>query len=357
MSESPHAPTVLRPQRVRARRVGEILDRLPSARVHGDDAVPVTGMTHDSRQVHAGDIYLARAGEHTHGIAFVEQAGAAGAVAVLTDRPSVPAAVAAGPAAVVEVPDPRRATGPAAAWVYGDPTLDMLVIGVTGTNGKTTTAYLLEAGLRAAGRSTGLIGTIESHVAGVAVPSMRTTPEATDLQALFAVMHERDVSAVAMEVSSHALALDRVTGTTFGVAAFTNLSQDHLDFHADMDDYFAAKARLFTTELSRHGVICVDDEWGRRLADIASVPVTTVGGDDADWTISGERMDARGSAASVRGPDGTSYALEVSLPGQFNLRNGALAFVVLVEAGIAPAAAARGIAGLTAVPGRMERVD
>ena len=355
-------PDQLRPEQVPAQPVGGLVDRLPGARLHGDPDVAVTGITHDSRQVQRGDLYLARAGERVHGIRFLADALTAGAVAVLTDAGSVDTAVAAGSAAVVEVPDPRAATGPAAAWVYGDPSHDLVVIGLTGTNGKTTTAYLVEAGLRAAGRRTGLVGTIESVVAGTAVPSLRTTPEATDLQALFAVMRERAVTDVAMEVSSHALALDRVEGTMFAVAGFTNLSQDHLDFHADMEDYFAAKARLFTPELSRRGVIAVGDAWGRRLARQAGVPVTTIaqtraGGPAADWVFQVASATDAGGNVVLRGPDGGEHRLDVRLPGRFNLDNAALAFVVLVEAGISAADAARGIAELTAVPGRMERVD
>ncbi len=350
-------PDQLRPEQVAAQPVGGLVERLHGARLHGDPGVNVAGITHDSRQVQQGDLYLARAGERAHGISFLADAMTAGAVAVLTDADSVGTAMAAGSAAVVEVADPRAVTGPAAAWVYGDPSQDLVVIGLTGTNGKTTTAYLVEAGLRAAGRRTGLVGTIESVVAGTAMPSLRTTPEATDLQALFAVMRERAVTDVAMEVSSHALALDRVEGTVFAVAGFTNLSQDHLDFHADMEDYFAAKARLFTPELSRRGVVAVDDEWGRRLAREAGVPVTTIGRADADWVLDAPTITGAGGSVVVRSPAGSEHRLDVRLPGRFNLDNAALAFVVLVEAGIAAADAARGIAELTAVPGRMERVD
>ena len=347
----------LRPRQVREQSIGGLLERLPGARLHGEARTPVSGITHDSRLVRAGDLYLARAGERTHGIAHVAEAVAAGATAVLTDPPSVPTAVAAGASAVVEVDDPRAASGPAAAWAYRDPSSGLLVIGITGTNGKTTTAYLVEAGLRAAGRSTGLVGTIETRVAGAAMPSLRTTPEATDLQALFAVMRERGVDAVAMEVSSHALALDRVTGTRFGLAAFTNLSQDHLDFHTDMSGYFAAKRQLFTAAFSSFGVVNIDDEWGRRLAAESDIEVRTVGASSADWTRLDESVSGSGGRVTVVGPDGARHVLDVALPGRFNLRNAALAFVVLVEAGIAPADASRGIADLAAVPGRMERVD
>ena len=347
----------LRPRSVPEQRVSTLLERLPDARLHGDGDVVVTGMTHDSRQVRPGDLYLARAGEHTHGVAHVAQAVGAGATAVLTDSDAVDAARASGVGAVIEVADPRAIAGLAAAWVYGDPSGDLLVFGVTGTNGKTTTAYLLDAGLRAAGHVTGLVGTVETHVAGDVVPSLRTTPEATDLQALFAVMRERGVDAVAMEVSSHALALHRVTGTTFAVSAFTNLSQDHLDFHTDMADYFAAKASLFTPTYSVRGVVCVDDEWGRRLADMTEIPVTTVGSAPADWSTVDEVTTTQGGRVTLRALDGSGHEVEVNLPGRFNLRNAAVAYVALVEAGVAPDAARAGMASLRAVPGRMERVD
>jgi UDP-N-acetylmuramoyl-L-alanyl-D-glutamate--2,6-diaminopimelate ligase len=347
----------IRPQSVPAQRIAGLAQRLAGAQVHGDADTLVTGITHDSRQVCAGDVYLARAGQHTHGITHVRDALAAGAVAVLTDPWSAGAASDAGARAVVEVADPQAAAGPAAAWVYGDPARAVSLVGITGTNGKTTTAYLVEAGLRASGRRTGLIGTIETRVADDVLPSVRTTPESTDLQALLAVMRERGVTAVAMEVSSHALALGRVAGATFAVAVFTNLSQDHLDFHADMDDYFAAKASLFTPALAANGVVCVDDEWGRRLAAGADIPVTTVGAPPADWTRLDEVVRADGGRVTLVDPHGTKHRVDVALPGRFNLRNAAIAYVALVAAGVAPTAACAGIAALTAVPGRMERVD
>ena len=352
----------IRPQHVPAQRIVGLVQRLSGARVHGDADALVSGITHDSRQVRAGDVYVARAGQHTHGIDHVAQALAAGATAVLTDARSAATATEAGAPVVVEVDDPQSAAGPAAAWVYGDPALELTMVGITGTNGKTTTAYLADAGLRAAGRRTGLIGTIETRIGDEVLPSARTTPESTDLQALLALMREREVAAVAMEVSSHALALGRVAGTTYTVAVFTNLSQDHLDFHTDMHDYFEAKARLFTPALASRGVVCVDDEWGQRLARVATVPVTTVGAvtagrASADWTRVDERIEGGGGRCSLIDPSGERHDLAVALPGRFNLSNAASAYVALVTAGIEPAAARTGIAALAAVPGRMERVD
>jgi UDP-N-acetylmuramoyl-L-alanyl-D-glutamate--2,6-diaminopimelate ligase len=350
-------PPSLRPSAPPGRSLRGLLDRLPDARLHGDGNLRVTGITHDSREVQAGDVYLARPGARTHGISHVAQALDAGARAVLTDPTSVSAAVTAGAEGVVEVPDPRAAAGPAAAWVYDDPAKALTVLGVTGTNGKTTTAYLVEGGLRAAGRRSGLVGTIETRIGDDVVPSARTTPEATDLQALFAVMRERGVSAVAMEVSSHALALDRVAGTTFAVAAFSNLSQDHLDFHTDMHDYFAAKARLFTPEYSLRAVVAVDDDWGRRMATEAAVPVTTVGPSPADWVRVHDGGTGDGGSTTLRAPDGSLHEIEVSLAGAFNRRNASLAYVALIAAGIEPAAARAGIASVRTIPGRMERIE
>ncbi|HVB26932.1 MAG TPA: UDP-N-acetylmuramoyl-L-alanyl-D-glutamate--2,6-diaminopimelate ligase, partial [Mycobacteriales bacterium] len=252
--------------------------------------------------------------------------------------------------------DPRALLGTVARWAYGDPAEGLLLIGITGTNGKTTTAYLVESGLRAAGRITGLIGTVETHAGELVLPSVRTTPEATDLQALFALMRERGVGAAVLEVSSHALALGRVDAVTVDVAVFTNLSQDHLDFHGDLESYFAAKARLFTPEHARLGVIDIDDAHGARLAAMATVPVITVG-DRGDWRR--EELATAPDGASFRIVDrsGSRLTGRTQLLGEFNARNASLALVALIAAGIDPEQAGTGIASLPGVPGRMERID
>ena len=212
----------------------------------------LSGLTLDSRSVKPGDLYVALPGARVHGAAFCADAVAAGAVAVLTDPDGRARAVASG-VPVFVLADPRGKLGEIACWVYGDPSGRLRLIGVTGTSGKTTSTYLIEAGMRAAGHKTGLIGGVELRVGDECLASSLTTPEAPDLQALFAVMVERGVSAAAMEVSSHSLALGRVGGTAFDVAVFTNLSQDHLDFHADLEDYFRAKASLFMRSCGRGG--------------------------------------------------------------------------------------------------------
>jgi UDP-N-acetylmuramoyl-L-alanyl-D-glutamate--2,6-diaminopimelate ligase len=319
----------------------------------------LTGVTHDSRAVRPGDLYAALPGSTVHGARFCPEAAAAGAVAVLTDPAGRDAAVRSG-LPVFVVADPRQRLGEVAAWIYGDPSSRLLLIGITGTAGKSTSTYLVESGLRAAGYQTGLIGGVEIRIAGTAADSKLTTPESTDLQALLAVMIERRVGAAAMEVSSHALVAGRVSGTHYDVAVFTNLSQDHLDFHASMDDYFAAKAELFTPKYSRAGVVNVDDDRGRELAATASVPVTTFSAEgrrSADWRAADIRSGADGSTFRVIGPGGVEADAAIALPGQFNVANALGAIVALVEAGVGLAAAVAGVAACPGPPGRLERID
>ncbi|GAB3071684.1 UDP-N-acetylmuramoyl-L-alanyl-D-glutamate--2,6-diaminopimelate ligase [Intrasporangium mesophilum] len=322
--------------------------------------VRVTGVSLDSRTVCPGDLYAALPGFNVHGARFVADAVALGAVAVLTDpeglalvgEPAVPTLV---------TDDPRSVLGVVAAEVYGQPSRDLTMIGITGTNGKTTTAYLVESGLRAHGQRTGLIGTVETRIGDERVESVRTTPETTDLHALLGLMRERGIDACVMEVSSHALRLHRVDGVVYDVALFTNLSQDHLDFHPSMEDYYTAKASLFAQERSRAAVVCVDDHWGRRLAAEATVPTTTLAtsGDPtvratADWVVD----EGEAGAFTLRhGGSGRQIALVSHLPGHFNVANTALAALALVLCGIPDAAVEAAMAVAPDVPGRMEVVS
>src|SRR5215472_6391313 len=318
----------------------------------------ITGITHDSTAVRPGDLYAALPGSRHHGATFCEEAAAAGAVAVLTDTAGRARAMASG-LPVFVVSDPRARLGAVASWVYGDPSGRLALIGVTGTSGKTTTTYLVESGLRRAGHLTGLIGGVQTRAGTLVASSWLTTPEATDLQALLAVMVEQRVTAAVMEVSSHALALGRIAGTSFDVAVFTNLSQDHLDFHQNMDEYFAAKAELFTARYARSGVVNVDDKHGRRLAARAPIPVTTfsaAGRHEADWRAADARCGADGSTFQVVGPGGVQADASVTLPGPFNVANALAAIVALVEAGVDLATAVAGVAACPGVPGRLERV-
>ena len=332
----------------------------------------LSGLTLDSRSVKPGDLYVALPGAHVHGAAFCADAVAAGAVAVLTDPDGRAPAIASG-VPVFLLADPRARLGEIACWVYGDPSSRLRLIGVTGTSGKTTSTYLLESGLRMAGHLTGLVGGVELGIGPERLASSLTTPEAPDLQALFAVMVERGVTAAAMEVSSHSLALGRVAGTRFDVAVFTNLSQDHLDFHADLEDYFRAKASLFMPpEPSRGGlggsspwvstgigVVNIDDKYGRKLASSALVPMTTFsasGADAADWRAADVRSGADGSTFRLIGPGGVEADVSVGLAGAFNVANAVGALVALVEAGVRLEDAVAGVAACPGVPGRLERV-
>ncbi|NUP02946.1 MAG: UDP-N-acetylmuramoyl-L-alanyl-D-glutamate--2,6-diaminopimelate ligase [Nonomuraea sp.] len=318
----------------------------------------LTGVTIDSRAVRRGDLYVALPGNRVHGATFAAEAMARGAVAVLTDRAGREAAVATG-LPVLIVPDPRALLGQVSSWVYGQPAHDVQVIGVTGTSGKSTTTFMLEAGLRAAGHTTGLVGGVEIRAGALSFEPTLTTPEAPQLHALFALMREEGVTAAAMEVSSHALALGRVDGVFYDVALFTNLSQDHLDFHKDFDDYFATKARLFQPELSRAGVTNVDDRHGRELLHLAKVPMTTfsaLGDPEAEWRALDVRLGADGSAFRVTGPGGVEADARISLPGPFNVANALGAIVSLVESGVPLQTAVHGVGTLGGVPGRMQRI-
>lgn len=366
-------PDTLRPARVDPVPLAT-LAALARAELRGPAAgstagILICGVTHDSRRVQPGDLFAALPGAHTHGARYVADAVAAGAVAVLTDpagasliNREVPLLICA---------DPRKTLGPVAAAIYGHPARALVTLGVTGTNGKTTTVFFLDAGLRAAGHRTGLLGTVMTRLGEMTVPSARTTPEAPDIQALLARMRDDGITAAAMEVSSHALALHRVDGTGFACVGFTNLSHDHLDFHGDMENYFAAKARLFRPDFAPTAVIVVDDDYGRRLADTAPIAVRTVSGRPEhlppdrrpDWRVVAVRPAAAvsptrpaGQAATVAGPIG-EVELSLQLPGRFNLTNALLALAILVEVGIPVEAARAGIGDLAGVPGRLEPVD
>ncbi len=319
----------------------------------------VTGITHDSAAVRPGDLYAALPGSRHHGAEFCRDAAQSGAVAVLTDPAGRDRAIMSG-LPVFVVSDPRARLGEVASWVYGNPSGRLLLIGVTGTSGKTSTTYLIESGLRAAGHQTGLIGGVETRIGDVVEQGGLTTPEATDLQAFLAVMAEKRVTGAVMEVSSHALALGRVAGTSYEVAVFTNLSQDHLDFHQDMDSYFAAKKELFTPRYARSGVVNIDDPRGRTLVAEAPIPITTFsasGRSDADWRAVDIRCGADGSTFGVVGPGGVQADASITLPGPFNVANALAAIVALVEVGVGLGPAVAGVGACQGVPGRLERVD
>ena len=323
---------------------------LRRAERHGRD-VEVIDATHDSRQVAPGWLFCAIPGARDDGHRHAPDAVDSGAAALLVER------WLDLPVPQIRVPSVRAAVGPAAAIVHGRPSEHLTVVGVTGTNGKTSITYLLEAAFGAAALGTGTIGTVEARIHGEPQPGVRTTPEGTDLQRLFHEMVDRGVDAVAMEVSSHGLDLRRVDGTRFRVAVFTNLSQDHLDWHGSMEAYLAAKERLFTPGLSDRGVVHRDGPWAERLLERATIPVTTVGRDaSADVRIDDEVLRVDGGSATLHW-DGVAHDLQTRLPGGFNLTNAALAVVAAVTAGAPIEAALAGVAAASGAPGRFERVD
>ncbi len=325
---------------------------------NADPGCVVTGLTLSSQSVRPGDLYAALPGSRVHGAEYAAAAVAAGALAVLTDPPGAePCAGLGVPVLVVE--RPRAVLGRLAAALYGNPAADLRLVAVTGTAGKTTTTRLAEGALTVAGVRGAVVGTVGTRIGGLDLAGTLTTPEAPDLHALFAVMRERAVRACVMEVSSHALVMGRVDGVRYDVAAFTNLGRDHLDFHADMEDYYRAKASLFTPDRARRGLVNVDDEYGRRLVEDSMIPVRTYSalGAEADWTARDVVTGPTGSQFTVHTPDGHAFPATVRLPGDFNVANALCAIAALGESGLDAARAAEAMGQVTGVPGRLERVE
>lgn len=345
----------VRPSQVPRWGLSELAAELGST-VSGDASgdVAVTGIALNTGQIVPGDLYAALPGANAHGASYAGVARDNGAVAVLTD-PAGAALVTGLPLIVVD--EPRKAIAALSATFYGHPTEAFTTLGITGTQGKTTATYLAEAALGS--RRSAVVGTIGTRIDKLPAPSALTTPEAPQLQALFAVMREEQVEVCAMEVSSHALVQGRVDGFAFDVAVFLNLGRDHLDFHADLEDYFLAKASLFTPQHARHAVINVDDPHGRRLCELTPLPVTTFStdGNPADWRAVNIRPHRLGTDLEVLGPDGLAVDLSVPLPGVFNVSNALAVIAGLATAGHDPVELAAGIGASRGVPGRMERVD
>jgi UDP-N-acetylmuramoyl-L-alanyl-D-glutamate--2,6-diaminopimelate ligase len=363
-----------RPTAVAAVPLGTVGDSVGVVVPGASAAVPVTGISLNSRTVQPGDVYVALPGATRHGADFASQAITAGAVAVVTDDDGARllALSAETSVPVLVVDEPRAAVGGLAALIYRsrpEGGASPALFGVTGTNGKTTTTYFINALLQALGRRTGLIGTIEILAGGEPIPSLLTTPESTDVHALLALMRERGLDAASMEVSSHAVSFHRVDAVQFDVAGFTNLTQDHLDLHGTMDEYFQTKAELFTPLRAKSAVITVDDQWGRRLAATAGIPVITLAtaepGDPAaaavDWAVAETAPRGLGTEFLLRHRDGTALRVHTGLPGSFNVSNAALATVMVLASGVDPAALQAALDAAdpftVAVPGRMQLVS
>ena len=317
----------------------------------------ITGITSNSDDVLPGDLFLALPGANHHGADFIEMAKARGALAVVTDL--VGAEKTHLFLTTIVISDPRHSAGDIAAWVYDFPFHSMIGIGITGTNGKTTTTSLLHQLWQLDGRNVGSIGTIGIEIGRDHYPVRFTTPEACDLQATVASMRECLVTHLVMEASSHAIDQSRLVGSHFSVSAFTNLTQDHLDYHGTMEQYFAVKAKLFTSEYSDIGYVNIDDPYGQQLVELATIPLKTVSRTNikADWHYTAIQEIKTGFEVSLRGTGGILIEGYLPLIGDHNLDNTLMAIALGVESGLDPIAIAANLARLMAVSGRLESIN
>jgi UDP-N-acetylmuramoyl-L-alanyl-D-glutamate--2,6-diaminopimelate ligase len=334
-------------------KLAQIAERLPGSAITGDPGLEVGSVTHDSRRAGPGTLFVAIRGLVTDGNDFVDAARRKGAVAIVSQQ------APRGEGAWVRVPDARAALALFSAAVLGDPARSLELVGVTGTNGKTTTSYLIDSALRAAGETVGLVGTVEYRIGRRIAEAARTTPESSDLQALFREMVDAGCRRAVLEVSSHSLALERVHGLAFKVAVFTNLTRDHLDFHGDMDAYFAAKRTLFEKLLRSdgHAIVNLDDDRAPDLlhASRGRVWSYSLENPKADLYAEEMRLGLDRTRLRARTPLGP-LELETTLVGRFNVQNVLAALGAGLALGLAPDAVQRGIATLQGVPGRMEKV-
>ena len=332
----------------------DVLKGVPVLVFHGDEAIEIEGIACSSKTVGPKFLFAALKGEHRDGFDFVGEAVAKGAAAVLTDKPR-PAAITT---PWIQVFDPREALALCSANFFNHPSQQMKVIGITGTKGKTTITFILESILKTAGFQPGVIGTISYRGPGFDLEADRTTPEAPDLQAMLKDMLDKGATHCLMEVSSHALSLKRVGGISFDVAAFTNLSGEHLDYHQNMEDYFAAKRKLFfLNSKKRTAVVNEDDPWGKRL--IAELPMNTITfGLEPTALVRGERFKLNGAGleALVKYPGGQILVVS-SLTGKYNLYNILAAFGIALALNVPPQVIKDGIAALRQIPGRFEKID
>jgi len=322
----------------------------------GAQALQVTDLAYDSRTALPGSLFFCRAGQVDDGHRYAGDAVAAGAVALVCERPLAP------PVPQLVVADAREAMNALAAPFFGHPSRELTLVGVTGTNGKTTTAYMLEAIFTAAGSPAGLVSTVETRLPGWSAAGSRTTPESTDLQRLLRRMVDAGVRHCAMEVTSIGLVQGRVEGTSFAVSIFTNLTQDHLDYHGDLDSYYQAKRLLFTDRQTAQALVNADDPYGDRLlGEIEGLPAASFGLDnEADVRATaivagtwGSRFRARGRIAGRE----LDEVIEVNLPGRFNVANALGAAAAAAAVGVAPDAIVEGLRSLRRVPGRFDLVD
>lgn len=315
-----------------------------------------TGVTQSDSEIEPGDLFLAYPGANSHGAQFIASAKTRGAVAVLTDAAG---AKLSHELPTIVVPNVREAGAVLAAALYRSPIRDLTSIGITGTNGKTTVSTLLYQLFSAVGRESGLIGTVETRIGSDSIKSKRTTPEAADLQALAATMRERHLRHLVMEVSSHSLDLKRMVGSHFSIVGFTNLSQDHLDYHKDMESYFAAKSKLFTHEYADLGFVNIDDAYGQRLFESGNIPMQALSrlNPKATWHFTSMKSTATGTEFTARGKDGVLIESSTPMRGGFNLDNLLLVMAIAYECGVDPLEMATIIPSLHGAPGRLESLS
>jgi UDP-N-acetylmuramoyl-L-alanyl-D-glutamate--2,6-diaminopimelate ligase len=316
-----------------------------------------SGLSSDSRSVQAGDLFVALPGSTSHGASYIDAVKVSGAVGVITDEAG--AEIVGAKLPVIIISNPRQFLGAICSWFYGSPSSAMQLVGITGTNGKTTTTSILNQILVSAGKSTGLIGTVGIEIGPEKLNANFTTPEASELQSLLATMRERHISHVAMEVSSHALEARRVAGVKFSMVGFTNLTQDHLDFHGDMANYFAAKSKLFTSEYSELGFINIDDPYGQKLFNDSQIPMISLAREntEAQWHFTRIEPTNRGYSVAIRGTGGILIEGEINLIGEHNLDNLLMATAMASQLEIDPIVIGNSFLHLHGAPGRLESVD
>jgi UDP-N-acetylmuramoyl-L-alanyl-D-glutamate--2,6-diaminopimelate ligase len=316
-----------------------------------------TGITSDSRSVVTGDLFVALPGTNAHGAGFIDEVIKSGAIGVITDDAG--AKLIGTKLPVIIISNPRQVLGDICSWFYSSPSSAMQVIGITGTNGKTTTTTILNQILQFAGKSTGLIGTIGIEIGFENIAASFTTPEASELQSLLATMHERHISQVSMEVSSHALEARRVAGTKFAMVGFTNLTQDHLDFHGDMATYFAAKSKLFTPEFSELAFVNIDDSYGRKLFESPQIAMISIARENrnAQWHFERIEQTSQGYLVAIRGTGGILIEGELRLIGEHNLDNLLMAAAIASQLEIDPIVIGNSFLHLKGAAGRLESID
>jgi UDP-N-acetylmuramoyl-L-alanyl-D-glutamate--2,6-diaminopimelate ligase len=315
--------------------------------------VVISGVSINAQKVVPGDLFIAFAGANTHGISYLEQAISNGAVAVLSDKKieaSIPSFIH---------PKPREIVGAISAWLYGHPFESLKAVGITGTNGKTTTANLVKQIWQLNSIKSGLVGTLGVEIADEKLESARTTPEADDLQAIAAAMVEQGCKNLVMEVSSHAIDQGRIKGAKYEVVAFSNLTQDHLDYHLSMENYFQAKANLFATEYAKAAVINIDDSYGKKLSKQVKIPVVTVSRKEstADWYLAKAEIKNGLNQVEIKSKSGESLSENFALLGDYNLDNLLLAVAIVSSAGLSLDKIASTISKLQSVPGRLESIN